>query len=377
MQLKYVRYSLLLLVGFGAMSWACGQMRSAFTLSGNSHLPNGQYVYLSYTDSGHRYKMDSALVQNGRFSLSGHIDYPQLAALTGGAAIINTADPLLTDFFLEAANISASISGNDFKQYVFTGSRSHDFYLPSSDYLSQVVQQMEKVDSQYEATADKKNKQLLEKKGHALYREYINAHVRFVKSKKNSFVGLYLLEFVYDKIPPTEFRDCYYSLDSVARQTPKGREMLGHLQQALRLQVGQPAPTFKGIDINGRPFSLAALKGKKYVLLDFWASWCKPCRAAFPQMKSLYKKYEAQGLVVVAVSSDDNKAAWRKAVAADGISQFIHVRADEARPDPGSRYLVNSLPTRFLIDINGQLLGRFDVDEEAALVKLLARLFYH
>ena len=112
------------------------------------------------------------------------------------------------------------------------------------------------------------------------------------------------------------------------------------------------------------------LKGK-YVILDFWASWCVPCRQSFPHVKELYEKYHQKGLEVFCVAdNDDSEDAWKKAIEKDGVEMFIHVLCgrenDQGMQKPdysgdiSKAYAVHFLPTKYLIDNEGKIVGKFD-----------------
>ncbi len=110
-------------------------------------------------------------------------------------------------------------------------------------------------------------------------------------------------------------------------------------------------PTAKGDTIN-----LSSLKGK-VVLLDFWASWCGPCRASNKELVRLYSKYKDKGFQILGVSLDDDKDAWKKAVAADKIT-WLQVNANGGWESPSLlKWEISALPTSFLIDKNGTLLA--------------------
>ena len=145
-----------------------------------------------------------------------------------------------------------------------------------------------------------------------------------------------------------------------------------------RVAPGKPAPDFTVTDVNGKPFTLSGLKGK-VVLLDFWASWCVPCRKSNPHVRELYKKYHKKGFDVVYSASDDGaEDKWRKAIADDQLigEGYHHVLRgydrklqDKENPrDLSKKYGVHFLPTKYLIDRDGNLIGK--VNDEELDVKL-------
>ena len=139
-------------------------------------------------------------------------------------------------------------------------------------------------------------------------------------------------------------------------------------------EPGLEAPDFTLTDREGNPVTLSALRGS-LVMVDFWASWCKPCRASMPGLKELYAKYHDKGFEILGVSVDSDAEAWKKAVAEDE-TPWIHV-IDASQGKTRSTvaaelYGVRAIPTFFLLDKEGKIIGKMDHDAlEAELAKLL------
>lgn len=131
------------------------------------------------------------------------------------------------------------------------------------------------------------------------------------------------------------------------------------------LEVGNQAPELKYKDPNGKVISLSSLRGK-FVLIDFWASWCGPCRRENPTVVSAYEKYKdkkfkggAKGFTVYSVSLDQNAEAWKKAIAADKLDWPNHVSDLQYWNSDGARiYGVRSIPANFLIDGKGIIVAK-------------------
>lgn len=136
---------------------------------------------------------------------------------------------------------------------------------------------------------------------------------------------------------------------------------------------------FSKTDINEKPISLEDFKGQ-YILLDFWASWCGPCRAGNPHLISLYKKYHDKGVEFIGIASDDNNIpAWHKAIKKDRVGIWRHILSGNKRKgnDIGDKYAIHTLPTKILIDPTGKIIGRYGADGEndAAMDKKFEEIF--
>jgi len=150
--------------------------------------------------------------------------------------------------------------------------------------------------------------------------------------------------------------------------------------------VGSMASGFETKDINGKLLNLKEFRGK-YVLLDFWASWCIPCRKSNPHLITLYHKYSAKGFDIIGISDDDQRQIqWKNAVKQDSTNLWHQVlrgavttpdQATIANPDDlHQRYNIQSLPVKILIDPAGKIIGRYgdndttddDLDEALAAI---------
>jgi peroxiredoxin len=123
-----------------------------------------------------------------------------------------------------------------------------------------------------------------------------------------------------------------------------------------QIRVGQPAPDLSLPDGDGHPVQLSSMKGS-VVLIDFWASWCGPCRMNNPHLVKFYNKYRTQGLQILGVSLDENGDAWRGAVGQDHLS-WLQVNDNKGWNAPSAAaYGVNSIPASFLVDKEGIVRG--------------------
>ena len=118
--------------------------------------------------------------------------------------------------------------------------------------------------------------------------------------------------------------------------------------------------------------SLSGLKGK-VVLLDFWATWCGPCRASLPHIKEVFEKYHDKGLEVLAVSRDRSEEPWKEYIANSGMGMENYVNIYDAPVNNAANYAIQYIPSKFIIDAEGNMVGRFDNPDE--LDAKLAEIF--
>nr|WP_121273873.1 TlpA disulfide reductase family protein [Pedobacter schmidteae] len=160
--------------------------------------------------------------------------------------------------------------------------------------------------------------------------------------------------------------ESYQELSEALKQTKAGKELGLAIKTSLSIRAGKPAPDFAMADQNGRLVRLSDFRGK-YVFLDFWASWCKPCRALQPKLKGLYDALNATGkFVILAVSLDKEKGAWLKAIEEDNVPWLQVADLGKAQNQAAVLYDVNLIPASFLIGPDGVILNS---EHKAALMR--------
>jgi thiol-disulfide isomerase/thioredoxin len=131
-------------------------------------------------------------------------------------------------------------------------------------------------------------------------------------------------------------------------------------------------------DIDGNKLSLKDYKEKKYVLIDFWASWCAPCREELPYIRELYKNYEKEGFEIISITQDKDLDAWKKAIIKEKINNWRHFSILENNESIIKDYFVNGIPHKILIDKSGKIIGKWKGSGEKnkrELQLLLAGIF--
>lgn len=167
--------------------------------------------------------------------------------------------------------------------------------------------------------------------------------------------GLYLTPMI-DGMNLEEFERVFGLFDEAVRNSEMLTEIREELETRQRLAPGRLAPVFSLAQRDGQVLSLANLRGK-VVLVDFWASWCGPCRASFPWMREFYKKFHDKGVEILGVSVDKDVKAWEKALDAEKLP-WLHVRDEKL---PGGKhtasdlYDVTGIPHLVLIDCEGKI----------------------
>jgi thiol-disulfide isomerase/thioredoxin len=196
--------------------------------------------------------------------------------------------------------------------------------------------------------------------------------VAYIVANPSSILSAYILEGL--KISVAEKEEMYRMLSLEVRKSLPGLVVRESIEFMRRGLIGSVAAKFIGQGIGGDTVRLSDYRGR-YVLLDFWGSWCKPCRAGHPHLLELYAKYKASGFEIIGIADDDrNPDAWRKAVKDDEIGEWKHIlrgldMEKFARGDTNylnypyeisaSKYGISAYPTKILIDPSGMIIGRY------------------
>ena len=211
---------------------------------------------------------------------------------------------------------------------------------------------------------------------------------KFYTTHTDSYLAPYYMRYDTGRMSYEELKSTYGALSERVKLYGDTKDIEKEIENLANVQPGATAPDFTAQDINGKQFTMSSLKGK-VVIIDFWASWCKPCRASNPHMLELYKKYHDRGLEMVYVSDDDSNAdAWRKAVSEDQLTGdgFHHVlrgmKWDRSKGAAGidhtndisDKYAIHYLPTKYLIDREGKIVCKINEGEDKNLDETLERL---
>lgn len=207
---------------------------------------------------------------------------------------------------------------------------------------------------------------------------------RFIEEQPQSWVSALELNSFKSTWGLDSVRYLYSRLSDQIKQTREAKSILAKIvmKDQAKSSIGAQAADFSGIDMNGLTTSLSDFRGK-YVLLDFWGSWCGPCREGNPHLIALYKKFGGDRLEFIGIACEDRPAPWRKAIEKDGIGIWKHildldqndVSERVQKKTIAKRFYVDSFPTKILIDPTGKILGRFHGGEDDILDASLKKIF--
>ncbi len=215
-----------------------------------------------------------------------------------------------------------------------------------------------------------------QKSSDSVKREYILPGLREIVSKNpNSFASAYILSGSGKNIGSLKDKESLYSLLSEKiKNSSAGKQFRDYIEGLKNSVVGSSVKEFSLPDPDNKPVDFKNLSGK-YVLIDFWASWCVPCRQSFPHMREIYKKYHSDKFEIYSISIDEDKQAWLKAVKEEK-NQWLQSLDTKNISQRG--FAVTGVPSTFLIDPNGVIVAKevgFDPDGNSEIEKKIKELF--
>lgn len=207
---------------------------------------------------------------------------------------------------------------------------------------------------------DTEKQRKLEEEIEVLAKKILNFQEAFMKKYSRSPVTALMLEEyvtpVWDNLEQAE--QIYANLEPEIKELPDVKKFGDELKLALELARGNPFPDFTLPDASGKPVSVTSYRGK-YVLLDFWASWCGPCRQESPTLVTAYQKYKDKGFDIFSVSFDKNRVQWLKAVEADQYAwqNVVDTTGMGRQGKLSSRFKIMAIPRNFLLDPEGRVVA--------------------
>ncbi len=356
-----------LFVATATLLFSCNNLKdNEFLIAGTAEgVENGKKVFIeTQTETGFIAK-DTAVIENGKFELKGITEEIDLGFVRIEDENINL--PLI----LEEGKITVTIKTDSIQNSVIGGTDNNEKFQSfneESKVIARKKGKFEKANIERITAAKKANDTITVNqimKEYSVFQEDLNkVSMNFIKKNPDAYLSVLLLEnfLMRQHLPMEEIKGYFNKLDKSLLKTKSAKNIKKMMdamngEAAAKIEVGSKAPDFAANNPEGKKISLAESLGK-VTIVDFWASWCGPCRAENPNVVALYKELHAKGLNIIGVSLDKDAAKWKEAIAKDGLvwPQISNLKFwDEPI---AKQYKVESIPATFILDANGTIVAK-------------------
>ena len=356
---------------------ACNNLKdNEFLISGTANgIENGKKVFIEVQTETGTLAKDTAVVTDGKFELKGITEEIDLGFIRIENEQINL--PLI----LEEGKIEINIVKDSLHKSTLGGTPNNDKFQKfntESRAISEKVAKFEKDNGPEMQKAQMSNDTVTINKLLKEYKKFQNEmndySKKFIKENPDAYLSVLLLEnfLMRQYLTPEEIKSYFEGFDKDVKETKSGKKIKTALDSMTAIVIGKPAPNFSAPSPEGKTISLKESLGK-VTIIDFWASWCGPCRAENPNVVALYNEFHPQGLNIIGVSLDKDAAKWKEAIAKDGLI-WPHVSNLKFWEDPiAKQYNVQSIPATFILDEKGNIVAK-DLRGEELRAKVAALL---
>jgi len=360
---------ILLVLSVVAVLFSCNKAgENEYIVTGTiKGLADGKTVTLEVQDeTGQLKPVDTVKVEKGKFVLKGSAKEPEMnfVQVEGVQGKV--------PFILENGDIEVVINKDSIENSKVTGTYNNE-ELSSYKAKGMTIQkkmikfQQDNMAKMNDAQQKKDTVVIngLRKEYNKFQEEFMKQSDDYLKTHNKAFISVLIIEGMFNQMVPdvAKIKKLYDGLDKSLQGTKHGKNIKTKLDQmknpvaAAGVEIGTQAPEFSAPTPDGKVVSLKESLGK-ITIIDFWASWCQPCRLENPNMVAIYKEFHAKGLNIVSVSLDDEAAKWKAAIAKDQLT-WTQVSNLKEMEDPIAKlYSIKLIPSTFIVDATGKVIAK-------------------
>ena len=340
---------LLLSIVAASMTLAACNAQSGYKVTGTVEgMPDGKAIIATVNGSSLD-TLAKADVKNGSFEFTGNVSEPT------GAYIMVIGQRGAIPFMLENANITVNAGQAGL---TVTGSEGQKIYDQFMAINTTTQQEAMKLQQEYQAAnGDQAKMQAVQEAYAKLMTDAQAKETELIKANPDSYVSTFVIVSGMGQMEYEQLKERYNLLGEKAKASAQGKAIAAQIAKLESTAIGQIAPNFTITTPEGDSISLYDIKGK-VKLIDFWASWCGPCRGENPHVVEIYKEYHPKGLEIFGVSLDNNKEAWVKAIADDGLVWKHGSDLKGWQSAPAQLYSVSGIPHTVLLDENNKIIAK-------------------
>jgi len=359
-----------LFVSAAALFASCSKTGdNEFIITGTVEGLDGKNVFLERQDEnapGSLVSVDTVKVENGKFEIKGTATEPSIHTLR-----IDSKEGMV-DFILEEGEIKLAVDKDTIAKTKVSGTYNNDELSKFKEELKAIQKGVQKKSMAFQQANMQKMTQAQQAKDTAVVNQLMNEYKKiqeplnskytsYAENNPKSFLSVLITESLFNFPEPdfVKIKKIYNSLTSELKNTKPGKSVKEKLDNLDAVEIGKVAPDFTAPNPEGKNVSLKQSLGK-VTIIDFWASWCAPCRQENPNVVALYNEFHEKGLNIIGVSLDqeDGAAKWKEAIAADKLT-WNHVSNLKFWQDPiAKKYNVRSIPATFILDASGKIVAK-------------------
>lgn len=371
---------------------ANAQSADSLVISGVLKGQGNEKLSLSFTDESGKQQLYSTIAASDHFRFKVKKQTAPAPARLGsavnrrplganGAPSDGGPVPFL-ELFVAKDDITINGSVTDFRFAVVSGGKeNNDFalYLKAAEKLERKKWELLEGFYKPEVAKDTVFLKQLSKQASENSRALMSVQKKFIQEHPETFGSLFLLSRMENMYTAADFEAAFKHLGDAYKQTAIAQRIAKRIDFLSPTAIGKPAVQFIKNDKDGKQVNLADYKGK-IVLLDFWGSWCGPCRASHPHLKELYSQYKSKGFEIIAIAAEtaktpqEQREKWLAAIQKDGIS-WVHIlnNEDKATQDLVKEYRVTAFPTKIVLGKDGKILLRITASATDDIDRLLEK----
>ena len=340
---------LLLSIVAASLTLAACNAQSGYKVTGTVEgMPDGKAIIATVNGSSLD-TLAKADVKNGSFEFTGNVSEPT------GAYIMVIGQRGAIPFMLENANITVNAGQAGLTVNGSEGQKIYDQFMAINTTTQQEAM---KLQQEYQAAnGDQAKMQAVQEAYAKLMTDAQAKETELIKANPDSYVSTFVIVSGMGQMEYEQLKERYNLLGEKAKASAQGKAIAAQIAKLESTAIGQIAPNFTITTPEGESISLYDIKGK-VKLIDFWASWCGPCRGENPHVVEIYKEYHPKGLEIFGVSLDNNKEAWVKAIADDGLVWKHGSDLKGWQSAPAQLYSVSGIPHTVLLDENNKIIAK-------------------